>query len=111
MGLLTNLFSSKKSRATSLYKRGLKRAKERDLAGAIDDYTAVMDMEGAPPDICAMSQFNRALAHSTARNYESAKADLDAVLASQAVPAEVREAARQKLQRMQRRMGKAEEDE
>ncbi|MDP6443775.1 MAG: hypothetical protein QGG36_30340 [Pirellulaceae bacterium] len=104
MNILSSLFSSKKGKATSLYKRGLKKAKTRDLEGAVADYTAVIEMEGAPGDIKIVSQFNRGLAYSTDRRFDEARADLEAVLANPLTPADVKDATRQKLKRMERRI-------
>ena len=57
---------SGRSKALSLYKRGMKKAKNRDLAGAVEDYTLVIKMPNVSNDVKAMALFNRALAYSRA---------------------------------------------
>ena len=92
----------------SAYKDGMKKAKNRDWAGAIDVYTSVMNMDAAPPDLKPMAQFNRALAYNSDRELDKAKEDLAAILATDKIPKEVRTAAEEKLTRMQRRLDRAE---
>ena len=79
------------------------KAGDRDLAGAIADYTAVVEMKGAPPDVIAMALLNRALAYSRDHDDEKAAVDLDRVLAMPEATAQVKEAATEKLHRMKRR--------
>jgi hypothetical protein len=105
MGLLSRLFGSfsTRSKATALYKRGMHKASDRDLKGAIVDYTAVVEMKGAPHDVIAMALLNRALAYSREHDDERAAADLDRVLAMPDATAQVKDAAKEKLHRMKRR--------
>ena len=57
MSLISKVFGSFSGRgkATAMYKRGMQKAGDRDLEGAIEDYTAVVDMKGAPADVVAMA--------------------------------------------------------
>jgi hypothetical protein len=86
-----------------MFKRGVEKAENRDLQGAIADYTAVIDLKGAPPDVIAMALFNRALAYSREHNDTKATADLDRVLAMPGATRKVISAAHEKLHRMRRR--------
>ncbi len=105
MNLISKMFGSFSTRgkAMSIYKRGMQKAGGRDLEGAIADYTAVVDMKGAPADVVAMALLNRALAHS--RNHDDDKAgdDLDRVLTMPGATKQVVDAAHEKLHRMKRR--------
>ncbi len=93
---------SARGKALSLYKRGMKKAKKNDLAGAVEDYTLVINMPNVPNDVKAMALFNRALAYSREKDYTHATADLEQVLATPDTPAEVMTAAQQKVQRMKK---------
>lgn len=97
------LFSTK-GKATTLYKRGMKHAKDRKYHEAIADYNAVMEMPKAPAELIAMALFNRALSYSSIRDYDKAKEDLNKVLKLVNLPADVRDAAKQKLERMEKRL-------
>ena len=99
---LQELFSAK-GRATASYKRGMKHAKERKYDAAIADYNTVLEMPKAPADVKAMALFNRALTYSSIREYEKAREDLDKVLALPNLAADIRDAAKQKLDRLEKR--------
>ena len=105
MNLISKMLGSFSTRgkAMSMYKRGMQKAGERDLDGAIADYTGVVDMKGAPVDVIAMALLNRALAYS--RNHDDDKAgdDLERVLAMPGATKQVIDAAHEKLHRMKRR--------
>jgi outer membrane protein assembly factor BamD (BamD/ComL family) len=109
MGLLAKLFAalSARGRATALYKRGMEKAGNRDLEGAIADYTAVIDYKRAPPDVVAMALLNRALAYSREHDDRKATADLDRVLSMKGATQQVISAAHEKLHRMKRRTTKS----
>jgi hypothetical protein len=79
------------------------KAKKHDHEGAIDDYTATIDMDGIPPDVKAMALYNRGVVHAAAGNNPKAVDDLNAVLAMAEPLERVKTAARQKLVRMERR--------
>jgi hypothetical protein len=109
MGLFSRMFGSFSARgkATALYKRGMQKAGDRDLEGAIEDYTAVIDLKGAPVDVIAMALLNRALAYSREHNDIKATVDLERVLAMPGATQQVIGAAREKLHRMKRRTSKS----
>ena len=100
-----------RGKALKMYKRGLEKAEDRNFDGAISDYTLILDMPHAPVDVKAMARFNRALAHSSNRKYALANQDLRAVLSAHDTPEQVKEAARAKLNRLQRRIDEAGESE
>jgi len=87
----------------SLCKQGLACAMKHDRKGARDAYTAAIDMRDAPADLRAMALYNRALLFGASNEIPKTIQDLDAVLAMTAAPHKVKSAARQKLDRMQRR--------
>ena len=99
---LKSLFSSR-AKALSLYRRGMARAKKHDHHGAIDDYTARVDMPYAPSDVKAMALYNRALVHVAAGDDRKGVDDLGAVLAMDQAPANIKAVARQKLAKMESR--------
>ena len=99
-------FFSKRGKALSLYRRGMAKAKKQDQRGAIDDYTAVIDMPDAPANVKAMVLYNRALAYMASGDFGKGGDDLDAVLAMDEAPANVKRSARQKLVRRQSRSSK-----
>ena len=88
----------------SLYKRGLARAMKHDQMGAREAFTAAIDMRDAPADLRAMALYNRALLSGATNEFPKAIKDLNAVLAMPAAPPKVKAAARQKLDRMRRRI-------
>lgn len=104
MGFFSSVFSGR-GKATAIYKRGMKKANERDLEGAISEYSSLIDLAAAPADLKAMARLNRGLAYSMNRDYGRAEEDLQAVLAMRDAPAEVLETAREKLKRWKRRQG------
>jgi hypothetical protein len=110
MSVLSKMFGgfSSRGKATTLYKRGMQRASDRDLKGAIADYTEVIEMGKAPTDLKAMALMNRALAFSRSGDDEKARSDLDKVLAMPDAGAQVKAAATEKLHRMKRRDDKSE---
>jgi hypothetical protein len=105
MGLLewlSGVFTDR-GKALSLCRRGITRANEHDCDGAISDYTAVLGMQAAPPDVKAMALYNRALTYAATGDESRASEDLEAVLAMPEAPAEVKTAARQRCERIKRR--------
>jgi hypothetical protein len=106
---LNSRFSGRGS-ALSLYRRGMERAKRQDHVGAIDDYTATINMPHVPPDVKAMALFNRALVLSADGDNPLARDDLNMVLVMAETPTEVRTEARRKLVRMERQSSKADEE-
>lgn len=93
----------------SLYRRGMAKAKSRDRQGAIDDYTATIDVPDVPTDVKAMALFNRALVYVAGGDNGKGVDDLEAVLAMDETLVNVKTMARQKLFRMESRTGKSNE--
>ncbi len=93
---------SHRAKAIWLYRRGMAKAKLRDHVSAIADYTAVVEMADAPPDVRAMALFNRSVVHATRHDELRAIADLERLLEMEGAAANVRTEARRKLVRMQR---------
>jgi hypothetical protein len=87
----------------SLYKQGLASAMKHDQKAALDAFTAAIDMRDAPAHLRAMALYNRALLFGTANDFRKTIQDLNMVMAMTAAPQKVKSAARQKLDRMQRR--------
>lgn len=107
MGLF-DLFKGKNSgrdKALSIYKRGMAKAKRDDHQGAIDDYTIAIEMPDIPPDVQAMTLYNRALVHAAAKEIAKAITDIDIVLSMGAASADIKKAAQQKLAKIKRRSG------
>ncbi|MBC8875805.1 MAG: hypothetical protein H8E44_40790 [Planctomycetes bacterium] len=98
--------SSDRGKGMWLYKQGMAKAKKHDHQGAIDDYTATIDMEDIPPDVKAMALYNRAVVHAATGSNPKAVDDLNVVLAMAEPLDNVKTAARQKLKRMERRSSK-----
>lgn len=93
---------SKRAKAQGLFTRAMEKAKNKDTAGAVADYSEVIRLQKTPSSLKAMALFNRALAYSAAGQYEEAKEDLDAVLAEKETPPNVRAAAKAKQERMRK---------
>jgi hypothetical protein len=102
---LKSLFTGR-GKALLLYRRGMARAKKHDHQGAIDDYTATVDMPNAPTDVKAMALYNRALVYAAVEDNPKAIDDLNKVLATVEAPAEIKTEARRKLERMKRQSSK-----
>lgn len=101
-----SLFTGR-GKALLLYRRGMVRAKKHDHQGAIDDYTATIEMPNAPSDVKAMALYNRALIYSADENKPKAIEDLKMVMATAKAPADVKTEARRKLERMKRQSSNA----
>ncbi len=93
--------NSSRTKALSRYKRGMAKAKHHDRQGAIDDYSAAINLADTSPDVQAMALYNRALVHAASKESAKATDDLKAVLAMAEVPANVKIAARDKLRRLE----------
>ena len=98
---LTGMFS-RRAKAQSLFARAMEKAKNKDTDGALEDYGAVIRIEKSSSSLRSMAMFNRALAYSAAGQYDEAKVDLEAVLADKNTPANVRAAAKAKVERMRK---------
>jgi hypothetical protein len=110
MGLLRWLSSlaSRRGKALSLYRSGIVRAKRADYAGAIEAYSAVIDMPGAPEDVKGMAIYNRALAYAAIDQDAKAADDLAAMLHMPGLPENIIIQARQRRERIRRRLEKSE---
>ncbi len=93
--------------ASSLYKQGLAKAKQHDLEGAMQSYTAAIEVPNAPDDVRAMALCNRALMFGNVGQVANAVADLNAVLAMPGSLRAIKAAARHRLQQMHRRSERA----
>lgn len=92
---------SSRGKALSRYRRGMARAEEHDHQGAIDDFTATIDMPDAPSHVKAMALRDRALLHVAAGNDRNGDDGLDAVLAMDKALVSLKTIARQRLTRME----------
>ena len=101
LGWLTGRWSAR-ARAMLLYRRGMLKAKLRDHAAAVADYTAVVEMSDAPADVRAMALYNRSLVHAASRHDPLAIDDLETLIEMDGATAKVKTEARRKLVRMQR---------
>lgn len=93
---------SQRGKTSAIYQRGMKKAHAQDLAGAIADYTAVVEDRESPPDLKAMALFNRALVYSLQKKFDEANADLERVQAIPQAPANLKDATREKLERIRK---------
>ena len=94
---------SVRSAVLSLYKRGLARAEKHDDAGAMEAYTAVIDLPDAPEDVKAMVLYNRALLFAAAGRTDKALADLQTVMEMPMPMHGIKLAARRRLERLHHR--------
>ena len=63
VGWVKNSFSHR-GKAIVLYRKGMAKAKQRNYAGAVADYSAAIQEPNIPTDVKAMVLYNRALAYS-----------------------------------------------
>jgi hypothetical protein len=90
----------------ALYKRGMARARKHNHQGAIEDYTAVIDLPGVAADLSAMVRYNRALVYVAIGEERKGIDDLETVLAMSEPLTRIKTMASQKLARMESRAGK-----
>jgi hypothetical protein len=79
------------------------RARKRNHQGALDDYSVTIGMPDVPTDLKAMALYNRSLVHVAVGNEATGELDLDAIIAMEGAPVNVRTMARQKLARIKSR--------
>ncbi len=110
MSLISKLFGgfSPRGKAMAMYKSGMHKAGQRNLEGAISDYTKVIEMKSAPEDIVAMALHNRALAYSRSHDDDKAIEDLERVLEMPGATKQILDAVREKMHRMKRRVARSE---
>jgi hypothetical protein len=94
---------SRRSKSLSGYRKGMKKAKKGDFAGAIADYSTTINSSGIPHDVLGMALYNRALAYSALHQDELAATDLTKVLEMRGLPEEISTAARHRRERIRRR--------
>ncbi|TWT34358.1 tetratricopeptide repeat protein [Blastopirellula retiformator] len=102
---ITNCFS-KRDRATTLYKRGMAKAKLKNHQGAIDDYTSALKAPDGPASLRGMILYNRGIVYVAAGMAKNGADDLNAVLSMDEIQADVKAAAKRKLAKIQSRTGK-----
>ena len=92
--------------AESYLQRGMDKANRKDHAGAIHEYTYVIDLPHVQDELRAMALFNRALVYAADDKPAIARRDLEIVASMGSAPERVRNSAREKLKRIDRREGK-----
>ena len=102
-GQLLNLFS-RAGRDDNRLKQGMDYAHANRPDKALDIYNEILNSKGTGPVVRARALFNRALAHSALKNDAKAIADLEEVVATEAVPENVMTAARNQLIRVRSRI-------
>ena len=105
MNLFRWLFAwrSIRSEAMHNYRLGLARDKKGDSDGAISAYSSVISLDNAPDDVKAMALYNRALLFDAQGDHSKAAADLNAIMVMPTSIRGVTDAARRRLDRLQRR--------
>jgi tetratricopeptide (TPR) repeat protein len=96
-----------RSEAMRLYRLGLARDKKGDSAAAIAAYSSAISLDNAPDDVKAMALYNRALLYAAQGNQSKAAADLNAIMVMPTLVRGVTDAARRRLERLQRRQDAA----
>lgn len=96
---LANRFTER-GRAIILFHRGKSRANKRDDAGAIEDYSAALQMPQLPADIRALALYNRALVWIASGENAQGSSDLNQILAMDVFHSNVKTMARQALMRI-----------
>lgn len=97
---------SRRSRALAMYRSGMAKARKRDYQGAIADYTTTINSPNVPIDVKGMATYNRALAYAAIEEDEKAADDLAAMLRMPGLPENVVTEARQRRERIRRRLQK-----
>jgi len=96
-------YFSNRGKALSLYRSGMKKAKQRDYAGAIADYSSAIHASKIPNDVKAMAIYNRALVYSAMDEHVKAAEDLATVLKMPGLPSNIRTHAQQRHEWIRRR--------
>jgi hypothetical protein len=109
MNLFRWLFAwrSIRSEAMHLYRLGLARDKKGDADGAIAAYSSAISLDNAPDDVKAMALYNRALLFAAQGDQSKAATDLNAIMVMPTSVRGVTDAARRRLERLQRRQDAA----
>ncbi|MEE3370655.1 MAG: hypothetical protein VX346_15050 [Planctomycetota bacterium] len=90
-------------KAIKTYKDGIVHADARRFDKAIANYSTVVDMRQAPLDVRAMARLNRALVYSVQGDIPTARNELTIVIHDEAAPDSVKNSAREKLKRLEKR--------
>src|SRR5690349_11776385 len=94
---------SNRSKAMHNYRLGLTRDKKGDSDGAIVAYSSTISAVNAPDDVKAMALYNRALLFAARGESNKAAADLNAIMVMPKSVRGVTDAAKRRLERLQRR--------
>lgn len=86
---------------------GLRRDKKGDSEGAMAAYSEAINLEAIPDDVKAMALYNRALLFAAKGEPDNAAADLNAIMAMPSPVRGVTDAAKRRLERLQRRQDAA----
>jgi hypothetical protein len=97
---------SRRGKALSLYRAGMSKARNKDYLGAIADYTAAIESPHIPMDVKGMATYNRALAYAAVDEDQKAADDLAAMLTMPGLPENILREARQRRERLRRRLVK-----
>ena len=103
VSFFAKLFSAR-GRTQAIYERGLGKAKAKQLDEALVDYNAVIDTKDVASDLKAMALLNRGVVFAAKGDFDRAQKDLEALLKLPNVPANVVDAAKEKLGRVKRRI-------
>jgi hypothetical protein len=76
----------------------------KDYHGAIADYSAAIKSRNVPVDVKGMATYNRALAYDAIDDQEKAASDLAAMLEMPGLPENIITQARQRRERIRRRL-------
>jgi hypothetical protein len=80
------------------------KARVKDYRGAIADYSAAIESSNIPMDVKGMATYNRALAYAAIDEEEKAATDLAAMLEMPGLPESIVTQARQRRERIRRRL-------
>lgn len=105
---LTGLFS-RRGRSLALYRSGMEKAKRKDYFGAIKDYSKAIEDPRTPADVKGMATYNRALAYAAVHEDNRAAEDLAAMLNMPGLPENVLTEARQRRERLRKRLERSDQ--
>lgn len=94
-----------RGKALAQVRKGIDCAKINDTENALKHYTETIRSSETPADVKATALFNRALVYAATGMEPKAKEDLNLILAMKDALPDLKTAARQRLVRMQRKLG------
>ncbi|MGE0610467.1 MAG: hypothetical protein AB7O62_25485 [Pirellulales bacterium] len=103
VSFFSKLFSAQ-ARTQATYERGLAKAKDRKLEEALVDYNTVIETKNVSPELKAMALLNRGILFAAQSDFDRAQKDLEAVIKLPNAPSHVQAAAKEKLNRVNRRI-------